>query len=103
MPIPDSILNAPELEEGLELYYIAFMDLSDCRAMGMSEGPIPWLAIDRYCLRHGIEGEAADDMIYHVKKLDAHYLSKQRDKMKAQADKPKPKPSMIPQRPSRRR
>lgn len=73
MPLPEHIQNAPELTHGLVLYYNAFQDLSSCRSLGMSLGPIPWTAIDQYCQRHGIKDEQYDDMFHHVNELDEAY------------------------------
>lgn len=72
-PLPDHIQNAPELTQGLELFYNAFQDLSSCRTAGMSLGPIPWTAMDQYCVRYGINGEQRDDLFHHVEKLDEAY------------------------------
>ena len=74
LPLPDRILNAPELGLGLELFYNAFNDLTPCRAIGFGEGPIPWLAIDDYCRRQGITGVQREDLLYHVQQLDTVYL-----------------------------
>jgi hypothetical protein len=73
-PYPDAIANAPELEFGLNLFYISFLDLTSCRALGYSQGPIPWLAIHHYCEAHGIEDEQREDVFFHVARLDKVYL-----------------------------
>jgi len=73
-PYPDAIANAPELPPGLNLFYTAFLDLNSCRTLGYSQGPIPWLAIDRYCQAHELEGEQREDVLYHVAHLDKVYL-----------------------------
>lgn len=60
---------------GVELYYIAFMDLTSCRSVGyILPGPIPWSAIHIYCEAHQIEGEQREDVFYHVQHLDKSYL-----------------------------
>jgi hypothetical protein len=47
--LPDSVLNAPELEFGLSLYWDAFCDLDSCRPVTLSGiGPIPWDSVSRY-------------------------------------------------------
>jgi len=85
MPLPDRIQNAPELFLGLELFYVAFMNLSSCRSQGYgTEGPIGWLQINDYCITYGIIGEQRDDLIYHVQHLDETYLGFKTKKLKAQ-------------------
>ena len=59
---------------GLNLFYIAFLDLTSCRALGYSQGPIPWLAIHHYCEAHDMDGEQREDVFYHVARLDKAYL-----------------------------
>lgn len=82
-PLPDHIQNAPTLTNGLQLYYNAFQDLSSCRAIGMSLGPIPWTALDQFCERYEIDGDQREDFFYHVSTLDEAYrghLEKQAEK-----------------------
>jgi hypothetical protein len=94
MPFPDAIANAPELAPGLNLFYLAFLDLTSCRTLGYSQGPIPWLAIHYYCEAHGIEGEQREDLFYHVAQLDKVYLdwstAQVTKKTAAATDRPKP-------------
>lgn len=71
--LPEKIKNAPELLRGLVLYYNAFQDLSSCRNLGMSLGPIPWDAINGYCLTYDITGEQREDMFYFVNVMDSVY------------------------------
>lgn len=85
-PPPDSIQNAPELNAGLGLYYIAFLDLTGCRQLGESIGPIDWLAVDRYCTRYNIKGEQYEDMHYYLGKMDLAFMEHYRDKRKAEHD-----------------
>jgi len=74
VPFPEKIQNAPDLGFGLLFFYQAFLDLVDCRQMGMALGPIPWTAVNDYCARYEIEGEQAEILHYHVKHLDAAFL-----------------------------
>lgn len=70
-------MNAPELELGLQLYYIGFLDLSSCRpVVGEVFGPIPFLSILEYCLIHEIEGEQREDFVWLIQRLDLKYLEK---------------------------
>lgn len=85
LPLPERIQNAPELFQGLELFYLAFMDLTSCRGQGYgTEGPIGWLQISEYCFIHGIIGEQRDDLIYHIQRMDEAYLGFKAKKLKAQ-------------------
>ena len=82
-PPPESIQNAPELRPGLGLFYTAFLDLTGCRQLGDAMGPIDWIAIDRYCQRHSIEGEQYEDMHYMISRMDLAFMSHFREKNKA--------------------
>ena len=85
-PVPKTILNAPELGIGLNLYYEAFMHLTTCRTFGASgtESPISWLDIVRYCDYQGICGEQRDDVIYHISKMDTVYMKHRLSQAKQQ-------------------
>jgi hypothetical protein len=85
-PPPESIQNAPELNAGLGLYYVAFLDLTGCRQLGEAMGPIDWLAVDRYCERYDIEGEAYEDMHFYIGKMDHAFMTHFREKSKATHD-----------------
>lgn len=83
MPLPEKIKNAPALLQGLELYYMAFMDLTTCRGQGYgSEGPIGWLQMFDYCCVYDISGEQQEDLFYHVQHLDRAYLEYKSKKLK---------------------
>ena len=60
--------------------WVAFWELSTCRAYGMAVGPIPWTAIDAYARRHDIAGEDYDDLVYFVRAMDGEYLERQNKK-----------------------
>jgi hypothetical protein len=45
--IPEPLRDCPDVDY-LEWVYLAFMELSTCRAMGLTLGPIPWTAIRDY-------------------------------------------------------
>lgn len=74
LPIPDAIANAPILTEGLELYFMAFLDLTTCRSYGMSEGPIPWIAIRDWAAYNKLSAYQTDDLFYMVREMDNAYL-----------------------------
>lgn len=79
-PLPDVIANAPELLLGLDAYFEAFVELSTCRGLGMSAGPIPWTAIDRYAQRHGYSDEGFDYLVRMVRAMDEVFLAHSRRK-----------------------
>lgn len=75
-PLPEAIKNAPDLILGLELFYVAFQELSSARQLGsMSEGPIGWNILAEYCQAHEIDGEQYEDFMFFLNRLDAVYLS----------------------------
>jgi hypothetical protein len=84
MPIPAKMQNAPALLLGLDLFYVAFLDLYSCRSVGFGEGPIPWTAISEYCDRSEVHGEQREDMFYFVRALDNEYLKFKNAKAEAE-------------------
>lgn len=83
LPLPDKIANAPEIAFALEVYYLAFMDLTSCRGSGYgTEGPISWLAIHQYADAKRFEDDQREDLFYFVQKLDMVYLNFKTKKLK---------------------
>jgi len=80
--IPASILNKPQLRDGLQMFYRAFMELSSCRQIGMAEGPIPWTAIQLWCNEGCLLGTQRDSVFYHVRRMDLAYMKHQSGKIK---------------------
>lgn len=74
-PLPSKLANAPEVSLGLELYYLAFCDLSSCREQGYVEGPVSWLTINAYAIAKNFEGEQREDLFYLIQRLDAAYMT----------------------------
>lgn len=72
--LPERIQNAPQLQTGLALFYMAFMDLTTERQVGEAIGAIPWTAVDRYCEANELYGEQREDMFYHIGRLDRAYI-----------------------------
>lgn len=79
IPPPDWVINKPELNLGLDFYYIAFHDLTSCRAIGMAEGPIPWTAMKTYADTYDIHGLELERFIYILTHMDIAYM-KERNK-----------------------
>lgn len=71
-PLPESIANAPDLEFGLDIYYNAFTDLHTCRS-GMGDGPIPWITIEYYADRMGMDQEQRELLHYVIAEMDDTY------------------------------
>ena len=91
--LPPAIRDAPELRLGLGLYWSAFWDLDSCRAIGMGEGPIPWLAIDAYASARGLDAEQRDDLQFFIAAMDRVYLqhlSEKREKESKRGSKAQP-------------
>lgn len=47
-------LKAPPLAPRLAIVWSAFWELNSCRQAGMTLGPIPWTAIDRWAESEGL-------------------------------------------------
>lgn len=89
MPLPQRIQNAPELHLGLELYYLAFLDLTSCRTAGYgTEGPIPWTATRQWAEAHDLSGEQLEDLEYHIPRMDEVYLKFKAKKLEASTKTP---------------
>jgi hypothetical protein len=91
MPVPDPINDRPELMLGLQFYWYAFWELSSDRQIGMSEGPIPWSSMDRWCRRHGINGDEFDRFILMMKHMDSEYMKHRAKSNKKSIAKANPK------------
>lgn len=87
--LPDAIANAPDLFPGIELYYVAFMDLSSSRTLGATEGPIAWSVIDYYCRSMQFSDEQKDDTFYYIGAMDKAYLE-----YRAKKPESAPKPAL---------
>ena len=73
-PIPERILNSPELYFGMDLYYDAFWDVATCRPIGLGAGYIPYSEIWDYAAKHGYDDEQRDILLYCVRQMDNAYL-----------------------------
>ena len=80
LPFPDKIANAPELISGLELYYLAFFELTDSRQIGMALGTIPWKVIHDYCVANELSEDQREEMHHHIRAMDSAYLEHNRGK-----------------------
>ncbi len=84
MPLPEVILNKPELIPGLDFYYKAFWDLTADRLAGAGGASmIKWTAMKEYATMNGItdldEFERFKSLLCY---LDITYLDHLRSKEK---------------------
>lgn len=70
--IPED-LYPPQLIDGSHSFYNAFWDLDSERAIGMQPGRIPYSAIRKYAMNHGISD--SDVFIRIIMAMDKAYLS----------------------------
>lgn len=73
-PPPPKIANAPELQLGLDLYYMAFWELTTCRQLGMGLGPIDWLSTQHYGISMGLDEDQMEELHYYVSAMDDFYM-----------------------------
>lgn len=81
-PIPDAILNAPELQDGLDLYLNAYVELGTCRP---PDGYIPWTAIVDYCRAYEFDRELIDETLIIIRRVDQEILEFRNEKAKKKA------------------
>ena len=87
MPIPDRILNAPELADGNDLFLDGFYELDTCRQIGLAKGQIPFLAIVQYCAFYNFDDDLAEEFSLVIRSVDnliLNYEAEQAEKKKAQ-------------------
>lgn len=97
MPIPDKILNAPELQPGLQLYIDAFNDLTYSRFNTQGfVGRIHYTSMSQWCYDHNIDGDQRLDMIHLLTQMDQAYTDWHFSYMKRNAPKPQGQPKRPP-------
>jgi hypothetical protein len=78
---PEFLLNRPEMDDRLGLFFDAFNSLSTCRAIGMDIGPIPFTATMLYLDEIGIADPSERMRFWRViQAIDARYLDAIRDR-----------------------
>ena len=71
--------NRPELFEDLQIVYGAFLELHDCRQIGLEPSPISFTEIDRWLDANSIiDLEERQDMYRLIKVCDREWLAKNR-------------------------
>lgn len=73
-PKPQWLENSPALMPGLDFYFVAFNELTTCRAIGMGVGPIPWTSIQEYADRAELDSDERDNLTYLIRAMDNAYL-----------------------------
>ncbi len=80
--MPPWVKNAPQLRLGLQLYLVAYMDLSASRSIGMAEGRIPWGPIDDYAQANGYDPDQREDLHIIIRVMDDAYIKWRQEKDK---------------------
>lgn len=83
VPIPDVILNKPELYVGLQLYLDAFFELDSERNHGQGVMAIPLSRVRDYANAHEFDEEQTADLIYFIRIMDTDHLKRLTEKHKA--------------------
>ena len=87
--MPKKIAEAPQLLPGLGFFFQAFLALSSCRPLGMSEGRIPWTAAFQFGQNMDMDEDEFEDLWILVSYMDAEYLKFRH----AQAENARKKPT----------
>ena len=82
VPIPDKILNAPQLQAGQEFYLSAWHELNYDRPIGFGLGPIPSASLRSYIRDHELEEDQEYLLRYVIRRVDSWYLERQSEKSK---------------------
>jgi len=73
-PAPSWLEDEPFLAPGEDFYLGAFWELSTCRAMGMSIGPIPWDKVVDYARFAGLDYDNLGLFVMVIRAMDSVYL-----------------------------
>ena len=58
---------------GWEWIIQAYFDLSTCRTIGMSPGPIPWTAVDLWAERNALSATEYEELEFFIRRMDSKY------------------------------
>jgi hypothetical protein len=86
MPIPDRIQNAPGLLPGLDIFLGAFFELDSERTHSNGVTMIPASKIHDWADRYRLSDEMREDMIHHIRWMDADHCKRVAAKQKAAAE-----------------
>ena len=87
--LPSFVFAESPLAPGLDLYLDAFYALDSSRPIGMALGRIPWLAIREFGREMSMDAEELQRLHYLISRLDAHYLTRENEKVNAAAKAPR--------------
>jgi len=73
-PMPERIVNAPELQLGLQLYLQAFFDMDTDRQGGFGTMPISHSTIADYAAAFEFDAEQTEDLHAHIRAMDNAYI-----------------------------
>lgn len=71
---PKALESRVSVRADLLLYWRAFFDLSTCRSSGLERGAIPWMAMDAWAKRVGLNGDAFERFVSAIRVMDGAYL-----------------------------
>ena len=80
IPLPERIENAPQLTPGLELFFVAFLELSDDRNSGMSMGRIPWSVVRQWANAYELDYQQTEELHFQISRMDFKYIEYQTSK-----------------------
>jgi hypothetical protein len=84
-PMPERIVNAPELQQGLQLYLQAFFDLDCERSHAMAPTAIPWTSVQDYAKAFEFDEEQTEDLHFFIRRMDSEHLKRIATKIKNKA------------------
>lgn len=74
---------APEIDEGLAVYWMAFWDLSSCRT---DAGMIPWTAVQLWANTYDLDEEVTEELHFLIREMDNVFIKFSRTKAKLSRD-----------------
>lgn len=86
-PIPDRILNAPELYPGLGLYLSAFFHLDSERSHAFGPTAIPITSVVAYAHAFNFDEEQVENLLFFIREMDNANLKRVKDKQTASGNK----------------
>ena len=84
-PMPERIANAPELQQGLQLYLQAFFDLDCERSHATAPTAIPWTCVQDYAKAFEFDEEQTEDLHFFIRRMDSEHLKRIATNMKNKA------------------
>jgi hypothetical protein len=85
LAVPEHLANPPQAHPWLAHYFHAFQDLHTSRQIGMSAGPIPWVAIREYAMLNDYDEDETEELHRFVTAMDEVYLQWSANKARAGA------------------